>query len=284
VAQAFYHDARRPAVISTSARLTPVLAWDANINGGFLHDRFDHFGLIFEVDPSRRALAGLVAGARFSTELRLAYGLGRYLEVQANGEAAWSPRHKTGRANVGLSVCSRNHLAGWTFGDLCASTQTSRRALSSNRSAVVSGTLTHLFTAGPAYHQISFGLARHQQQEGQQNAATLGWGAVWNRLTTDLSLTLSPGIADEHALRRRIDAQASWIWGQRAYSLSLWQIDAHGGRLLGVDRRDRLRGLGLSSRLHRNIMVELTHQQTTSTHALFDERRTGVGMRIDLGR
>src|SRR5690554_6610869 len=50
VAQAFYHDARRPAVISTGARLTPVLAWDANINGGFLNDRFDHFGLIFEVD------------------------------------------------------------------------------------------------------------------------------------------------------------------------------------------------------------------------------------------
>jgi hypothetical protein len=283
-AQGFYHDARRPALLSADARVTPVLAWDANINGGFINDRFDHFGLMFEVDPARMARAGLVAGARLGAETRLAYGPGRYLELQGNGEAVWSPRHEIGRANASLSVCSRNHVTGWNFADLCASTQAGWRALSSSRSSTVSGTLSHLLTAGPAYHQLSLGLARHWQEDGQQNAVTLGWGAVWNHLTTDISLTLTDGIPNETALRRRINAQASWVWKQRPFSLTVWQVDARGGLLLGVERQDRLRGLSLSVRPRRGLTVELTHQQTRSTLALFSEQRTGLGLRFDLGR
>lgn len=284
VEQGFYHEPGTSPVIGASVRLTPVLAWDANINGGFINDRFDHFGLVFEVDPARMARAGLVAGARLGAEMRLAYGPGRFVHLQGQAEAAWSPQHDIGRADAGLSVCARNHVRGWTFADLCASTQAGWRELTSTRGATVSATLSHLFTLGPGYHQISLGLAHHWRPEGQQDAMTLGWGAVWNQLATDLSLTLSPGIPGETALRQRINAQASWNWNRTPVSLSVWQVRAGGGRLLGVDRHDRVTGLSLSFRPRRGVTVEVTHQQTGSTLALFNEQRTGLGLRFDLAR
>lgn len=271
-------------MIGTHVSLTPTLSWDGNINGGFLNDRFEHFGLVFELDPAHRARAGLVAGANLAAETRLAYGQGRFLELQGRGEAVWSPRHEIGRANAALSLCSRNHVTGWTFADFCASSQGGWRALSSSRSSVVTGTLAQLFTLGPGHHQLSAAIARHWQPEGRQEAFTLGWGAVWSHMATDVSLTWSDGIRDEHALRRRVGAQVSWIWRGRPLSLSLWQITADGGRLLGVDRKDRLTGASLSIRLDRRLTVDISHQQTRFTHTLFRENRTGLGIRFHLAR
>jgi len=283
-AQAFYHDVSRPAVIRRDIRLNPVLAWDANINGGFLNDQFNHFGLVFQVDPARVAKAGLVAGARMASDVRLAYGPGRFLELQTQAEAVWSPRHEIGRASGGVSVCARNHVSGWTFADFCASRQGSWRALSDSRSSTTSATVSQLFSTDAAHHQLSFGLARHWQSEGRQTAASLGWSAVWNRVATDISLTVTDGIANETALRRRIHAQASWIWNQRPVSLSVWRVDASGGRLLGIDRSDRMAGLNLSLSPRQGITLDLSHQETRSTITLFSERRTGLGVRFDLGR
>lgn len=280
----FYHDGARPALISRRLSWSPVLAWDANINGGFLNDTFDIYGLSFEVDPAHRALAGVVTGGRVSGDLRLAYGEGRFLDLRGSIEAVYSPRHDIGRGQAGFEACARNHLQGWTFADLCVTGARSWRTLSDSTTASASARVAHLVAAGQSEHELSAGVTRFYQAEGEQNALVLGWSAIWNHAVTDLDLTFAEPIAGETAMRQRISAQVSWRWNETPVSLAVWQQSSDGGMLLGTAREDQVRGLSVSVRPRPQMTVELVHQVTQSSINLFDESRTGLNVRFTLGR
>lgn len=275
---AFYHDGA-PAVIRAQARATPVLAWDANINGGYLNDRFTIGNLVFAIDPARRARAGLLLGLSFGAEARLAWGPGRYVEVQAGGEALWSPEHRMGRASAGVSACLRNHLRGWTFADLCASASQGWRVLSQGTGASASAGLSTLLTAGPAHHEFSLRLARLAQPEGPQTEASIGWGAVWNRAASEVTLTVLSPVPGESVPRRRAAADVSWLAAGRPVTLGLRWQEAWGGMLLGRPRADETLAVSVGLRPRPGLSLELVHQATRSTHDLFSDRRTGVSVR-----
>ena len=125
--QGFYHDGT-PGTLDRTFRFSPVLAWDDNINGGYYHDQLDLGGLIFDADPANRARAGLVIGTRADASIRLSWAEGRVIDLRAGAELGWSPRHDIGRAFAQVEACARNHLAGWTFADVCASVSGAHRA------------------------------------------------------------------------------------------------------------------------------------------------------------
>ncbi len=284
VASAFYHDESAARIIARDLHWSPVLDWDANINGGYTNDRFDLFGLSFAVDPSRTAISGMVAGARGGGRIRLAYGNGRYLELNGSLEAVHAPRHGVGRAQAGASACSRNHLRGWTFADFCVSASRSWRSLAISGSASATASIAQIFAAGEGFHEVSLGVARHFLAGGAQNAATLGWEAVWNRAVTGLSLTVAEPIAGENALRHRLSADVSWRLGERPVTLGVWHAQASGGMLLGAPREDSISGVRVSFQQRPNLTLELSHQVTRSSINLFDEARTGLSVRFQLGR
>ena len=280
----FYHTGSGPVVLSRSVRVDPVLAWDGNINGGFLNDRFDIFGLTFDVDPARRALPGVVAGARAGGQIRLAYGEGRFLDLRGSIEAAWSPEHDIGRSQAGFEACARNHLSGWNFADLCVTASHSIRRLSTSTSATVDLSFARLHAGRASEHEFSAGIARTFAGGSTQDALSLGWNAVWNRAVTGLDLTLAAPIPGETAMRQRIHGSVGWQWQGRAMRLGVWHQRSDGGVLLGMPRADRVTGISLSVQAHRNLTVEVVHQVTQSTVNLFDENRTGLNLRLDLHR
>lgn len=279
----FYHRGA-PEIVAREARVSPVLGWDDNINGGYVRDRLDLGGLIFDADPANRARPGLVLGARLDASVRLAWGEGRVIDLRLGAEAAWSPRHDIGRAFAGVEACARNHLAGWTFADFCAETSGSHRALSDSVSGGVSASLVRLFSTGAAAHQLSVAVEHRHTREGAQDGLTLGWSAVWNRAVTEFTLGTATPIPGETATRVRFGARAGWLWHDRPVSVSLWHVQASGGMLLGMARADRVTGIGLSVQARPGVSVELTHQVTQSTIALFDDHRTGLSVRFQLGR
>lgn len=281
---AFYHDGPRPAVVSRSLRVTPVLAWDANINGGYINDRFTLGGLVFAIDPASQARSGLVAGAEAGGTLRLAHGNGRYLELQAGAEALWSPRHEIGRAAAGASACLRNHVRGWTFADLCASASRSWRALSNSSAASAGTRITTLFAGGPALHELSAQLSRLHQPEGGQNALTLGWGAVWNRAASEVSVTRLSSIEGLTVPRHRASVAITWLVAGRPMAARLAWQEAGGGMLLGSAREDTTTTASLTVHTRGDTSLELVHQVNRSTHDLFSDRRTGLTIRTRLRR
>lgn len=280
----FYHTGSGPAVLSRSGQIDPVLAWDGNINGGFLNDSFDIFGLTFDVDPARRALPGMVGGARASGQMRLAYGEGRYLDLRGSIEAAWSPQHSIGRGQAGFEACARNHLSGWNFADVCVTAAHSRRSLSTSTSGTVALSFARLQAGRASEHELTAGVARTFAGSTTQDALSLGWNAVWNRAVTGLDLTLAAPIPGETAMRQRLHGSVGWQWQGRALRLGVWHQRAEGGMLLGMARTDRVSGISFSVQAHRNLTVEVVHQVTQSSINLFDESRTGVNLRLDLRR
>ncbi|MFN4100577.1 MAG: hypothetical protein ACK4GT_12445 [Pararhodobacter sp.] len=279
----FYHEGP-PALIDRHFGVSPVLAWDDNINGGYFSDTYDLFGLPFTVSPDNVARAGIVAGGRLDGSLRYALAEGRTIDLSAGAELAWSPRHEIGRGSARLEGCSRNHLSGWTFADFCASASGLRRELSSSHSVAVSAGLSRLFASADAAHELSVELEERRVSEGTQTGLALGWGAVWNRAVTQVSVGVATPIPGASATRLRVSARAGWLWQERPVSVSLWHLQSGGGMLLGVAREDRLTGIGLSVQARPGMNVELTHQVTTSTIALFSEARTGLSVRFQLGR
>lgn len=280
----FYHTSSGPAVLSRSWQVDPVLAWDANINGGFLNDRFDIFGLTFDVDPARRALPGIVGGARLGGQMRLAYGEGRFLDLRGSLEGAWSPEHDIGRAQAGFEACARNHLSGWNFADLCVTAAHSRRSLSTSTTGTVTLGFARLHAAPQSEHEVSAGVTRSFLGGASQDSLSLGWNAVWNRAVTELDLTLAAPIPGDTAMRQRISGAVGWQWQGRAMRLGVWHQRSDGGMMLGMARADRVSGISLSVQAHRNVTIEVVHQVTQSSINLFDENRTGLNLRLDLRR
>lgn len=278
----FLHLEPGVALISRNFRWHPILAWDANINGGFINDGFSHAGLTFSVDPTRRALAGMVGGAHGSMEIRLAYDEGRYLNLRGWVEAAYSPEHETGRAQAGVEACARNHVSGFTFADVCASTSHTWRALSQTTSSSLSFGAVHLMSAGQSDHALSLTASRNVQEVGAQNALTLGVDSVWNGFTTGLDVTFAQAIPGQTALRRQVSAQVNWQWQGRAIGMRVWHQQSAGGTMLGIPRQDDVTGVGLSVTATRTMAVDLVHQVTNSTINLFDEQRTGLNFRFDM--
>ena len=279
----FYHEGGAE-LMDRSLRFSPVLTWDENINGGYFNDRLDLGGLILVADPANLARAGALVGGRVDATARLSWDEGRVIDLRASAELAWSPEHDIGRASAGVEACGRNHVTGWTFVDLCASASASQRALSEGSAAGISAALVHLVSTAEAAHQFSLELDRRALDAGFQTGLTLGWSAVWNRAVTEVTLGAGTPIPDATATRGRVSARVGFLWHERAVSLSAWHVQASGGRLLGMDRADRVTGLGVSIEARRGMSIEVTHQVTRSTIALFDEDRTGLSVRFRLGR
>lgn len=279
----FYHEGG-PSLMNRALRFSPVMTWDENINGGYFHDRLDLGGLIFSPSPASMARAGMLVGGRLDASARLSWAEGRVIDLRASTELAWSPEHDIGRASAGAEACARNHVTGWTFVDLCASASASRRALSEGSSAGVSAALVHLFSTRESAHQVSLELDRRALDAGQQTGLSLGWSAVWNRAVTEITLGAGTPIPGATATRGRVGARVGFLWDERPVSLSAWHVQASGGMLLGMPREDRVMGLGVSIEARRGVSIEVTHQVTRSTIALFDEDRTGLSVRFRLGR
>lgn len=281
VRQGFYYEPGSRRIIATEAWAAPVLSYDGNINGGTLQDSFRFNGFEFEADPAYRAKAGAVFGLSAGGVARVAWAEGRYVEAILRGDAVWSPQHSIGRNSVELGLCSRNHVTGWTFMDLCHTFAKSDRELGANTSRKTALVLSQLFTTGQNHHEVSAEVANTQYEAGAQPAVTLSWGTAWNTAATRLSVTKAAGIKGETALNARVAADVQWVWDGRAIGVGLWHQTADGGTFLGSPRSDRASGVSLSYQVSKGLTAQVGYMVNRSTADFFDYGLVTVNMRYD---
>lgn len=268
VRQGYYVDRGQAALVAQETWVAPLLAWDVNINGGVLQDRFVWNGLMFEADQDYRAKVGIVAGASAGAILRYGWDTGRIIELQGGAELGWSPAHDIGRADLMLSVCSQNHLAGWSFLDLCAANHRSWRQLGSVSAGQVSAVYSRIIPASQSLHELGFGYIRAFADETSQNRMLLSAESVWNRTLTKLTITLGQAIDDSTALRNRIEAKVGWIGSNRGWVLDLWSQQAAGGLFLGAKRQDHAQGIGLTTDLLSGASIRIGYLDSRSSAGL----------------
>ncbi|MDR7127165.1 hypothetical protein [Pseudotabrizicola sp. 4114] len=281
IRQGFYYEPGSQRIIAAEAWAAPVLSYDGNINGGTLQDSFRFNGYEFAADPAYRAKAGAVFGFSAGGVGRLAWAEGRYIEGLVRGEAVWSPEHRIGRSNAELGLCSRNHVTGWTFVDLCHTLSRSNRELGSGTSQKTALIVSQLFTSGQSHHEVKAELANTEYAVGAQPAVTLSWGSAWNTAATKLSLTKAAGIKGETALNVRAAADVQWLWGKRAVGIGLWHQTADGGAFLGTPRSDKATGISLSYQINTGLTAQVGYMVNRSTADFFDYALVTVNMRYD---
>lgn len=279
--QGFYYAPGERRVIARDVWVAPLLSYDGNINGGVLQDNFTFNGFVFDADPASRAKAGVVMGLAAGGVARVAWANGRYVEGRLRGEAVWSPEHHIGRSAAEISVCSRNHVTGWTFMDLCHSASVVQRERGSSTAQETALSATQLFQTGAGYHEMTAEFAQTRTETGRQPSVTLAWGTVWNKAATKLSLTKAAPIAGETALDSRITADVQWLWGARAVGVGVWHQRANGGAFLGMARTDEASGLSLSYQLRPGLTAQLGYMANHSNIDFFDYSQTSVSLRLD---
>lgn len=279
--QGFYYGPGTKRVIATEKWVGPVLRYDGNINGGVLQDSFTLNGFVFDAAPDFKAKAGGVAGLSGGAVARVAWANGRYAEARISAEGVWSPEHRIGRSNAELALCSRNHLRGWTFVDLCHSISGSSRALASSLSQDSTLSITQLFQMGNAYHELTAELAQAQYDIGDQASVKLTWGAVWNKAATKLSLTRYAPVPGETALQNRVAADVQWRVNGRSVGVGVWHQRADGGAFLGQPRSDTASGISVTYQLRPGTTAQIGYMVNHSSVDFFDHAQASVNLRFE---
>lgn len=281
VRQGHYFDGGPPALVARDAVVAPMLAWDGNINGGVLQDRFVFNGLIFEAAPGVRAKAGLVAGGSVAGITRHAWQTGRLIELRGAAELGWSPEHRIGRADAMVSACSQNHLRGWTFLDLCGTAARYWRELDQGTAYQRSAGIVQVLAADRSAHQLELRASRLSGSGQDQTRLSLSADSVWSRLASRAELTVGQPREGATLLDHRLDGGVTWLMGERPVSLDLHTQILQGGAFLGVPRRDRVSGISLSTRLRPGASIRVGVIDSRSTAGIANYRQVTLDLRLD---
>lgn len=279
--QGYYSPPHRITPIARQFWAMPLLAWDGNINGGLMKDRFDFNGLTFEADPTYRAKAGLVLGGGLGGMTRLAWDEGRWIDLQAQAEIGYSPKHHIARQDLWLQACSRNHLTGWSFLDLCASGNRSFRELGNDQGHRLEAEFRQVATSTNALHEFGIKLARVDSRSRDQNRIGFSVESLWDNSATRIAVTWGEEIPDATVLRQRIDLGIKSNLFDRNVGMDLWGQMADGSAFLGRFREDKTWGIGFSADLRPGIDLRLGYSDSRSTAAIADYQQLTLDLRFD---
>jgi len=251
-------------------RVSPILSYDDNINGGNRSAEFDVGGFTFSGDPRFLAKEGIVVGGEVGGTLRYAYGRGRYVDLSGGVSAVYSPKHDISKYAVGLSACSRNHIQGWTFLDVCARANKLFTELDSSTSYAISTKGTQLFSFAGFDHEASVGL-RKAFYDGYNQASTSFELVTSLRKPGSVSLELEVGerVDGENALKNRIALGYRTEVMERPVSLSVSRSVFEGSSFFGRVREDENLALSVRASITPQISLGITSRKNDSTVDFF---------------
>lgn len=279
--QGYYTPPHQITQIVQQFWMMPLLAWDGNINGGMMKDRFDFHGLTFEANPSFRAKAGLVLGGSLGGMTRLAWDEGRWIDLQGQAEIGYSPKHHVARQDLWLQACSRNHLIGWSFLDLCASGNRSFRELGNDQGHRLEAQFRQVAASSNALHEFGIKLARVDSRSRDQNRIGFSIESLWQESATQIAVTLGEDIPDATVLRQRIDFGIKSNLFDRKVGMDLWGQMANGSAFLGTFREDKTWGIGFSADVRPGVDLRLGYSDSRSTAAIANYKQVTLDLRFD---
>jgi hypothetical protein len=268
-------------VISRQGRAAPVLSYDDNINGGSRNASFELGGFVFEGSPETIAKESVVVGAEVGGTLRYAYGRGRFVDVSGGLSAVYSPEHDLSKYTASVSVCSKNHVQGWTFVDFCVGAGGQSTDLSDSINYTASTAVTQLFSFGGYDHEATGSLEQNYFEDYDQ--AQFG-AALTTSLGTPGSVTVGfevgEDVDDTLHLNNRLYASYNTSAFQRPVSFQIERGLYDGGTFFGQDRVDETLTLSLRTRVSEQITIGVTARQNNSSVDFYDYETIGFSLGI----
>jgi hypothetical protein len=275
--QGFYIDRPGWQRIAAEQALYPQLSYVPNLNGGATQERLEFQGLTFYLREDLLARGGLAAGASYDGLVRWGWDAGRHVEVRGQIGGLHAPGPDLTAITGTLAVCSRNHLSGWRFADLCVSHSQDHRALQDVVRDEAVATFGTLFERGLTRHALDLSLAHRQTGETDRNLATLGLDSGWQRSATRLSLELGAPAGAESGPAVAAAGEIRWRLADRVLGVGLSLSRSPDTMFLGEPRRDH--GLGLTGlvAVTDDLVLTASYLRNRSTIDFFDDRQISVG-------
>jgi hypothetical protein len=253
-------------IILRQGSLAPILSYDDNINGGNRNSSFELGGFVFEGAPATIAKQGIVLGGEVGGTLRYAYGRGRYLDVSGGLSAVYSPEYSLLKYAASASVCSKNHVKGWTFVDFCASAGGQKTDLSDSVGYAASMSVTQLFSLGGYDHQIEGSLKQNYFED--YNQFQFG-GALTTSLGNPGSFTVGFGLGEDvngklH-LNNRVYVGYNTSLFERPMSFQIERAVYDGGTFFGQNRVDKTLVLSMRSQISKQMTLSINARRNDST-------------------
>lgn len=266
-----------PYPIDRTINFTPLLYFDANINGGTPGDTVMIGGLPLVLAQDARAVQGMMAGGQISLRAAAALGHGRVVSVQGDAAAAQQIGSFLRSARAHLQLCGAQYLGAARWFDICAAQNISARALVQTRSQTASAALAQQFKTQRGYGQLGLSL-RRQIFTGyalDSAAFTLTLADEHRGL---IQIQTEVGAPAAGQMSRMYGASASVtqpIWGAQTTVFAQFTRDG-GGEFFGQARQDTAVTLGMTRPFGRGQSVTLTAARTLSNISNFTDTALGL--------
>lgn len=279
--QAYYYSGNFPEVVSTTLRVSPILTYDGNINGGLSQDQIDIAGYTFNLDPSYKKKSGFVAGASAGGETRIAWSEGRYISLAGQVQSIWSPRYDIGRSDAAFALCSKNNVTGWTFLDICQMAGQSWRDLGNLHYEETSLQLSRILEFHESLHEGGIRLSHYQSDDWEQNRLGISLKSVWNNFTDEISATYGEAVEGETVPRYILTGGVSWLGANnRPRQAEIRFQRAAGGMFLGEPRVEYTTSFGISTELSKQLTFNLDYSRVNSTASYANLDQVSFGLQF----
>ena len=251
----------------------PTFTYSNNINGGNPDKKLKLGDLEFDGEPELVAKEGVVGSLNFVALNRTTIGEGRYIDANAALSFSYSPEHSLSYTNTNIRLCSKNKLNKDTHIDVCASTTSQNKDITRDQTDSLSASWGKmLYIEDFGFNEAKLGITRVSNEDFEQSQFHVSVDTIHDRnLYSSVSIKFGEPIEGSLALNYGIGLGLSGPVKNRKVTLNLNHEYLDGGRLLGVERDDKVMTVSLSTQLRRGTSITLGYQSLNSSIDYFDQ-------------
>ena len=258
----------------------PTFTYSNNINGGNPDKKLKLGNLEFDGEPELVAKQGVVGSLNFAASNRTTIDEGRYIDASASLSLSYSPEHALTYTNTNIRLCSKNKMNKDTHVDVCASTTSQNKDITRDQTDGLSASWGKmLYVEDLGFNEAKIGLKRVYNDDFEQNQLLLSVDTIHDRdLFTSLSIKFGAPVEGNLALNYGIGLGLSGVIKNRKVTLNINHEYSDGGRLLGVERDDKVTTVSLSTQLRRGTSITLGYKSSNSSIDYFDQYYPSISL------
>ena len=251
----------------------PIFSYSNNVNGGNPDKKLKLGNLEFDGEPELVAKEGVVGSLNFAASNRTTIDEGRYIDANAALSLSYSPEHALSYTNTNIRLCSKNKMNKDTHVDVCASTTSQNKDITRDQTDSLSASWGKmLYVEDLGFNEAKIGLTRIYNGDFEQSQLQLSVDTIHDRnLFTSLSMKFGAPVEGSLALNYGIGLGLSGVIKNRKVTLNLNHEYSDGGRLLGVERDDKVTIVSLSTQLRSGTSITLGYKSSNSSIDYFDQ-------------
>lgn len=259
--------------VTLQTDIAPVLEYEDNINGGNPNKPLILGPYEFNGDPALVRKHGVVFGLNASLNGRYTLGAGRYIDYFGGISHSYSPKYNIWIRRHNAYVCTKNHIKNLWHVDACAKTSHEKKQLVESRQNTLSFSTSKLYkSSGHNFHQISFGVSRIYKVGYTQNQFNVKRQTIHsNGWHSSLQTVFGARVENQLATLASLTGVVSIPVNKKNITVSAGYSNAHGGRLLGIERTENTWSLSTAFNIHKNILLRVGYEATTSTISYFNK-------------